>query len=341
MPHPPQAERIAQVLVIQPAFIGDAILASGLLETWHQAHPHTQLDLLVRKGNEQLYTEHPYLRNVLVWDKQGGKYRQLWRLLKSIRETKYDLIVNPHRFASSGLLAAFGGANYSVGFKKNPLSRWFSARYAHHISAAPNGLHEVDRNHKLIANWCANKAQPKLYPSDTNLQHISHLSVNTFSVLAPGSVWATKQLPLEHWQDLQARFPEEYTLYCVGAPSDSAICEQIAQRRPNTFNLAGKLQLLDTAALLQHADRLYTNDSAPLHLASAVGCPTTAFFCSTVPAFGFGPLATDSEVIEHPGELACRPCGLHGKSACPEGHFKCGHSIDVTQATLATQHDSR
>jgi len=73
----------------------------------------------------------------------------------------------------------------------------------------------------------------------------------------------------------------------------------------------------------------YMNDSAPMHLASAMNAPTTAIFCSTIPAFGFGPLADDRTVIESDQKLTCRPCGIHGSKDCPEKHFDCAEKIPV------------
>lgn len=73
----------------------------------------------------------------------------------------------------------------------------------------------------------------------------------------------------------------------------------------------------------------YVNDSAPLHIASAMNAPITAVFCSTVPAFGFGPLSDHSKIIETKLMLDCRPCGLHGFKSCPKGHFKCALSIEA------------
>ena len=79
---------------------------------------------------------------------------------------------------------------------------------------------------------------------------------------------------------------------------------------------------------MQHAEMNYVNDSAPLHLASAVNAPVTAFFCSTVPEFGFGPLS-DKSIIKQVGEMSCRPCGLHGYKSCPLGHFDCAYKIKI------------
>jgi heptosyltransferase-2 len=70
-------------------------------------------------------------------------------------------------------------------------------------------------------------------------------------------------------------------------------------------------------------------------MASAMNAPVTAFFCSTVPGFGFGPLSDTSIIVETQEPLSCRPCGLHGYKACPEGHFKCAKTIDVNELTAS------
>jgi ADP-heptose:LPS heptosyltransferase len=88
------------ILVIQTAFIGDAILASSVIEKLHQFYPSSSISILVRKGNESLYQNHPFLKEVIIWDKQEGKYSSLWKTLKKIRSEKYDTIINLHRASS-------------------------------------------------------------------------------------------------------------------------------------------------------------------------------------------------------------------------------------------------
>ena len=116
-------------------------------------------------------------------------------------------------------------------------------------------------------------------------------------------------------------------------PVETGVSQTLAQaaQRPELVNLSGKLSLLASAALMRGAVLNYVNDSAPLHLCSAVDAPMCAIFCSTVPAFGFGPLSTFARVVEHPGPLACRPCGLHGHARCPLGHFRCARAIETEQ----------
>jgi heptosyltransferase-2 len=62
-----------------------------------------------------------------------------------------------------------------------------------------------------------------------------------------------------------------------------------------------------------------------------MNAPVTAVYCSTIPAFGFGPLSDKSFIVEIKGSLDCRPCGLHGFKACPRGHFRCAYSIGDEQ----------
>ena len=96
----------------------------------------------------------------------------------------------------------------------------------------------------------------------------------------------------------------------------------------NVINLAGKLSLMQSAALMKNAKRNFVNDSGPLHLASAMNAPVTAFFCSTTPQFGFGPLSDDSKISEVEN-LDCRPCGIHGHKECPKGNFRCGNELKI------------
>ncbi len=316
------------ILVIQTAFIGDAILASSVLEKLHLFFPQAKISLLVRKGNESLYQEHPFLHQLLVWNKKEGKYKSLFKLLKHIRQQKFDTVINLHRFASSGFLTAFSKAPYTSGYNKNPFSFLFNHKAPHKIG---DGRHEIMRYNDLIEDITDKTiAKPKLYPTFKHFQKIEPFVSTPFVTMAPSSVWFTKQLPKQKWIDLCNSISEDKTIYLLGAPTDKTLCEEIksSSSHKNIQILAGELALLESCELMKHAKMNYVNDSGPLHLASSVNAPTTAFFCSTVPAYGFYPLASNSTVIEVSG-LDCKPCGLHGYRACPKGHFKCGKEIQL------------
>lgn len=315
-----------KILVLQTAFIGDVILATALVEQLHAVFPQARIDFLLRKGNEGLLKGHPYIGQVLIWDKQSRKYPGLFRLWRQIRSERYDLVVNSQRFLATGFLTAFSGATHRVGFDKNPLSLFFTHRFPHIIGQS---VHEVKRNLSLLSPWVPEPfAKPRLYPRQEDRENVPPLG--SYICLAPTSVWFTKQWPPERWINLIDRLPRELAVYLMGGPSDREACEQIRQAstHPGVENKAGELGLLASAAWMEGARMNYVNDSAPLHLASAMNAPVVAVFCSTIPAFGFGPLSDRAWVAETDEPLTCRPCGLHGKRTCPEGHFSCA-AIDV------------
>ena len=318
-----------KILVVQTAFIGDVILATAIVEKVKQYFPYAQIDFLLRKGNESLFNQHPLINKVLIWDKHHHKYTNLVKLISLVRKSRYDVVVNLQRFAAMGLLTAFSGAKQTLGFSKNPVSWLFTKSFDHRID---NHQHETERNHQLIAHLTdAIPAKPKLYPSRKDYEAIAGYISTPYICVAPTSVWFTKQFPEEKWIEFLKHIPEKFHIYLLGAPADKSNCQQIldACESKNATNLAGRLSLLASAALMQKAAMNFVNDSAPMHLASAMNAPTCAIYCSTVPSFGFGPLAEKSFIVEVSYPLYCRPCGLHGYKACPEKHFKCAYDISI------------
>jgi len=325
-------------LIIQTAFPGDVILATALAESLHASHPGDAIDFLVRKGNEGLLDAHPFIQQVIVWDK-SKKLSSLISTIGKTRKKRYDVVINLQRFFSSGLITALSGAREKRGFDKNPLSFFYSKKSTHVIG---NGKHETDRNYDLISDISAMNAKPSLYPSDDTFEKIQQLYVDelngeSYSCIAPASVWFTKQLPKEKWIELIKLLSVKH-VFLLGSKSDKPLCEAI-QRDPSLagkriINLAGELSFLESAALMKEAFMNFVNDSAPLHIASAMNAPVTAIFCSTIPGFGFGPLSTQSKIIQTKTMLTCKPCGLHGLAACPEGHFKCSLTIDMKDAAV-------
>lgn len=321
-------------LIIQTAFIGDAILATAVIEKLHSYYPESKINILVRNGNEGLFTNHPYLNKCLIWNKSEGKYKSLFTTLQTIRKNNYSHVINLHRFASSGFLTAFSGASEKIGFDKNPLSSLFTKRIKHNIG---DGKHEVERNQLLIEHLTDSiSAKPKLYPSNDDELKINTLIKKPFICMAPSSVWFTKQLPKEKWIELISKINSSCTIYILGGKSDKTYCDEIIKesKASNCVNLCGTLNLLQSAALMQKAEMNYVNDSAPLHLCSATNAPVTAFFCSTIKDFGFGPLSEKKFVVETSEILDCRPCGLHGYKECPKGNFKCGFGISINTTLI-------
>jgi heptosyltransferase II len=320
---------LQKFLIIQTAFIGDVVLATPLIEKLHIFFPDAQIDFLVRKGNESLFDNHPYLRKVLIWDKKKNKRRNLFHILSIIRNNRYDRVINVQRFFSTGFITAFSAARETIGFDKNPLSFLFTKKIKH-VVGGETAEHETERNLQLIADFTNfTSCKPKLYPSEKDYSVVRHWTSDKYITVSPASVWFTKQFPASKWISFLGKVPAGYKIYLLGGPGDKSFCTNIREscNHSGITVLAGTLSFLESAALMTGASMNYVNDSAPMHFASAVNAPVTAVYCSTIPAFGFGPLSDIRYIVEIDQPLYCRPCGLHGYSACPEKHFKCALEI--------------
>jgi ADP-heptose:LPS heptosyltransferase len=322
-----------KILVIQTAFIGDVILVTALLEDVHHHFPEAKISILVRHGNEIFFREHPFVKHVLIWHKNKGKYRALLGMVKTVRGLGFDCVLNVHRYFASGLITFFSKAKWRVGFDSNP----FSFDYTHKVNHGfKGGMHEVQRNAKLLQaisqQTCL--SQPKLYPSNGDYVNVKKYTSKPYLTISPKSIWFTKSAPSTFWLELIERY-HEWPIFFLGSAADHSFCDELlfSSKMANGQNLCGALSLMESAALMSEAVMNFSNDSAPMHLCSAMNAPVTAVYCSTVPSFGFGPLSNQSMVLETDIALECRPCGLHGHQQCPKGHFKCG-KLDVTKIVL-------
>lgn len=316
-------------LIIQTAFLGDVILCTPLLSELKRIYPECEIDVVVRKGNETLLANNPHVANIFIWNKQEGKYRSLKKTIQALRKKEYDETITLQRYTSAAIMTFFVKAKVKIGFSNSSLSWVYSKTVPHSLL---QGDHEVTRNLSTIQHHGAQTlVRPEMYPSKEDVEKVADYKTSTYFCLAPASVWYTKQLPKEKWIELIQELQGKGHIYLLGGPGDTELCNAIAAGHENITVLAGKLTLLESAALMRDARMNFVNDSGPLHIASAMNAPVRAFFCSTVPSFGFGPLSENAEVIEVKEKLACRPCGNHGHKSCPEGHFKCGLGIAIPE----------
>lgn len=312
-----------KVLIAQTAFLGDVILATGLLESIHAACAET-IDVLVRRGNESLFEHHPFVGKVHVWNKQQGKYRSLLKLTNEVRSERYHAVINLQRHYSSMLLTIFSGADSTAGFASTVLSKRLRHAVPYNIGIHE---HEIERNLRVAKSLMhLELRRPRLYPHMSHIERVVALMQEPYVCVAPTSVWFTKQYPLKYWESVINGINSR--VYVLGGKADATTCATLANSCGNRVtSVAGRLSLLESVALIANARMNYVNDSAALHMASAVNAPVTAVFCSTVPEFGFGPLSDQSTIVQTREHLSCRPCGIHGKVRCPKGHFACAHTI--------------
>jgi len=319
-------------LVIQTAFLGDVVLTTPLLSAL--AVHHGPVDVVTTPIATPLLETHPAVRKVIAYDKRGSDrgWTGLRKLAQRLKAEQYQRAYLPHRSLRTAVLGVLARIPSRIGFS----GKW-SFLYTEARPKPPLG-HESDRL-LALADEAPGVYPPQLRPTAADEQAAAALIDGAFIALAPGSIWGSKRWP--YYPELAARLAERVAVVVVGGTNDVELGDQIvAAVRPSgrqAVNACGRLTLRQSAALIGRANALVTNDSAPLHLATAMGTPIVALFGPTVTEFGFGPLRA-GDVALGVDELQCRPCSPHGPPQCPLGHHRCMRELTV-EAVIAAIED--
>jgi heptosyltransferase-2 len=326
-----------RVLIIQTAFLGDVVLTLPLAQVSRELLS-VNVDFVASPRAAELLHGHPSINQVIVFDKYGRDrgLSGLLSLAKQLRARHYTLAFIPHRSLRSALLALLSGIPKRIGFHRSA-GRWFLTNLVPYDETA----HEVERNLSLLKEAGQDypaRVLPKLYPSkedsgqvDIILASLNLTGSERLIAVAPGTIWNTKRWLAERFAGLAGRLAKDsWNVLLIGGAEDSDLCNEIRLNAAsaNVHTLAGKLTVTQSAELSRRCRLLVSNDSAPMHLAVAVGTPVVAIFGATVPEFGFAPIGVYDSVIETKG-LACRPCSIHGTNECPIKTFDCMKSIAV------------
>jgi heptosyltransferase-2 len=317
---------MTRTLVVQTAWLGDVVLTTPLLRAL--AARHGPVDVLVTPHAAPLVATHPAVGEVLTYDKRGRErgVRAFWRLARALRARGYEMAVLAQGSLRSGLLARAAGIPRRVGFADDPAARWCTER-----RPRPAG-HEAERLLALADAAPASRlgldALSLTLTDDDHATATAALAAagvhGAFVALAPGSARPTKRWPF--YRELAAQLAPEISVVVIGVPPDG--WGPAAQGR-GVADLTG-LPVRASAAVLARAVAAVVNDSAPLHLAQAVGTPVVALFGPTHPRLGFGPRGSNDVVLGL--DLGCRPCSRHGGPRCPLRHHRCLR--ELTTATV-------
>lgn len=167
-----------------------------------------------------------------------------------------------------------------------------------------------------------------------------HSSSQPYLVLHPGATAASRRYPAERFAEAAASLVECTGLhvFVTGAAAEHALASEVVDgararlspsARTRVLNLAGRLTLGQLGALIEHAAVLISNNSAPMHIASARLTPVVALYALTNPQHT--PWLTAHRLLYH--DVACCWCY---KSACPLGHHECLSKVTSESVVTAT-----
>lgn len=326
-----------RILVLQTAFLGDIVLSTSFLRALRDSYPQAAIALLTTKGGIELLTPNPWQIQLFSYDKRGSEngvhgFRKKLKEIKLWQPTKVFCL---HRSFRSAFLARLSGAKEIWGFQEAAGSFLYT-----NLVSRKKFLYEAEKNYALLQVEKAVSGHslfPELaFSSEDQAAAYSLLGFSAekkYFVLSPSSVWATKRWPADRFGESAAALWREFSLEPViiagNSPEDLDSAQIVTSRFHEltgayAHNLAGKTPLGVLKAILANAEVVLANDSAPLHMAVAVGAPVLAVFGATTKSLGFFPLAPEGKAaVAEVQNLSCRPCGLHGHRRCPEKHFRC------------------
>lgn len=317
-----------RILIIHTAFIGDIVLSTPLIKKIKDTYPDSDITYVTTPSGEAILKNNPHLNNIIVYDKRGEHkgISGVWQLGKRLRYENFNMVITPHRYLRSSILSWLSRSPIRKGYDLASGSCLFTEKIKYDRTK-----HEVEKLLSFVAPENKKRYEIELYPGEKekmkgdNLWKENLLEDKKVVVLAPGSKWFTKQWPVEYFNKLAENLKKlsNIRLIVVGGKDEINLLIE----KENIIDMRGKTSLLELADILSRADVVVTNDSSPIHIASAFKKPRIfALFGPTIEKFGFFPWSLNSKVFQVDG-LKCRPCGIHGGKSCPEKHFKCMRDI--------------
>lgn len=311
-----------KILVIQTAFLGDLILSTALFKKIKMKHANSTLTVIVNKGTEAILEKNPNIDRIMAVEKKTTFRNPILfgKFLLDLKKEKFTICYSPHFSHRSSIISYFSGAGERIGYKESG----FSFLHTKTVHRPLRGIHELEKLNALVGDY--NLLKPEIFLDTGSMGLIEQTlsGVYPYIVIAPSSIWETKRMPIEKFEELIDKIIKntQFHTVIVGSKADIALGKYLSDRfREKILDLTGRTSLKELSYVISRAKAVVSNDSSPIHIASAFNTPTLAIFGATVPDFGYTPVADMHYISEV--ALECRPCGIHGGKICPEKHFRC------------------
>ncbi len=296
-----------RILFIRPSALGDVCRSVPVVASLHAAFPTASIDWLVQSEFVDAVSEHPAIRNTIPFPRHELKrwytpsgFNKVKSLTKTLKEAKYDLVVDGQGLGRSGMLALSTCAKQRIGPDHAREFGWLG--YTNRVqSTSP---HTVDNMLELIESIGVRAVKDmRLYtpPYAEAWWHAyrTEHDVHDYVVLAPTSRWSSKQWPVERFCAIARHLQEAgKQVVVVGAPNEEAQIEALLQL-DGVVNVLPELSVGGLMAVVSHSELLIGNDSAAIHIGVGYDVPLIALYGPTNP-IKVGPYEQLSSVISAP-----------------------------------------
>ena len=294
-----------KILIIHTAFIGDIVLSTPLIQKLKDLYPKSEIDYLTLPTNQSVLYNNPNLNEIILYDKKGKDkgIKGFLKVLKILKQKKYDYAVIPHRFIKSILLAKLAKIPDIVGFDVATGSSLLDKKVHYDMKK-----HEVERLLNLV-EYEGKKIPVRIYPAKENFVKIEKMLKNSgytgkkqqkLILVAPGSQRPEKMWPIEKYREIIERLKKNknYFIGITGSKSEKELPLNF-EKDKNVIDFRGEISLVEFGALISKADVVVGNDSSPIHIASGFEKPfVIGIFGPGKRSLGFFPWTEKSNVIE-------------------------------------------
>lgn len=337
---------IHKICVIKPSALGDVVQSLPLLPVLRQRFPESHISWVINRELSDLLTGHSCLNELIPFDRRGG-VPDWWRLLRQLRNSQFDLVLDLQGLLRTGVMSFATRAPVRIGLQT---AREGSHLACHHLLPDTGIQVPAHRRAWRVAEELGLgdlQSQTEIAIPDVDRTWAESLRASLpgpLLVIQPGTRWQTKQWPIRHFAEVTRRAIRKMncSVVVIGSRNESAgaqeLVEMVQYVAPHSElrSLAGQTTLKQLAALLQRADLVLSNDSGPLHLAAGLGTPVVGIFTCTSPVRSGPPPSPFHQLV-----ATQLPCAASYCKRCPQqgsAHQACFEELSperVWQGVLA------
>lgn len=331
-----------KILVVGPAWVGDAVMAQSLLKTLKQQEGQVLIDVLAPAWSHPVLKSMPEVHEALKLPFQHGELalKARYRLALTLRERSYDqAIVLPNSFKSA-LIPFWAKIPLRTGWLGE--MRWL---LLNDIRINPKKIPLMISRFNALAHKKGEASEKFFYPSLVTQPEAVQKTLNQFDLalnqpvlaLCPGAEFGSSKRWLSSYYAAvaQAQLNEGWQVWLLGSSKDKIVTDEIeALIQGNVKNLAGRTQLGEVINLLSVVEKVVTNDSGLMHIAAALERPIVVIYGSSSPSFT-PPLSSRAMILS--ANVECQPCF---KRECPlmdHQFMQCMHKLSPQIVLKAIQ----
>ncbi len=325
-------ESVSSILVMRLYFIGDVLLSTPVFESLKRRFPEARVTALVKRRALDVLRGNPWIDEVLLHDEEG---RGGFRLGLELRRRRFDVAVDLTGDLRTSWLLYASDPGFRVGFNHAGFGFLLDRRIAYRSEG-----HVVDHLMSAVAplGVTGDAPSPAIYPDDADAASAAGLLADAglaeapYVVMSPGGNWSHRRWPAARFGEVAAFAADAHGLrsLVIGSSDDAPIAAEVVEASCGAaVNVAGRTGIRELAVLASDARAFVGNDSGPMHVAAAAGCPVVALFGPNTPVL-FGPRGSPSRVIWH--EYECSPCD---QKRCARADRPCIEEITVSEVEEA------